>query len=114
MASGAFPLLLLAAAGMSLGLSLGYVSLVATTRPSFRARRVGMKVGLGTGLAYAICNVPWVFLTSPEVKGLVSLAACAVGAVMTLAMHDAAPPENLAAARTEEEHKASLSGSSRS
>jgi hypothetical protein len=110
MVSGAFPLLLLAAAGMSLGLSLGYVSLVATARPAFRARRVGVKVGLGTGLAYAICNVPWVFLSSPEAKGLVSLVACAAGALMTFAMRDAAPPENLAAARTGEEHKAEPAG----
>lgn len=110
MVSGAFPLLLLASAGMSFGLSLGYVSLVATTRPSFRARRIGVKVGLATGLAYAICSVPWVFLSSPEAKGLVSLAACAAGGVMTFAMHDAASPESLAAARHEEEHKAEPPG----
>jgi hypothetical protein len=110
MVSGAFLLLLLAAAGMSLGLSLGYVSLVATTRPAFRARRIGVKVGLATGLAYAICSVPWVFLSSPEAKGLVSLAACAAGAGMTFAMHDAAPPKSLAPAWTEAEHKAGPPG----
>jgi cytochrome c oxidase cbb3-type subunit 2 len=110
MVSGAFPLLLLAAAGMSLGLSLGYVSLIATARPSFRARRIGVKVGLGTGLAYAICSVPWLFLASPEAKGLFSLVACAAGGVMTFAMHDAAPLENLATARTGEEPKAEPAG----
>ncbi|MDY7232697.1 hypothetical protein [Hyalangium rubrum] len=95
LASEALPLLVLSAAGMGLGVSLSYICLVAAARPSFRVERVGMKVGLGTGLAYAIGSVPWLFLASPEAKGLASLVACALGVGMTFVPRDAASSERL-------------------
>jgi len=49
------------------------------------SRRLGMVVGLGTGMAYAWCNLPWIFAASARVQtllaaGVIALAAVAVPA----------------------------------
>lgn len=50
----------------AIGLSLGWltVSLAAGLRAAAGARRLGLAAGLGTGAAYALCNVPRVFEAS--------------------------------------------------
>ena len=53
---------LLVAAGCS-GLALGWLTVTLATglRPAIGTGRLGLVVGLGTGLAYAACNLPAVF-----------------------------------------------------
>lgn len=46
--------------------------------------RLGLAVGLGTGLAYLLCNIPVVFAASPALKGWVSAGAAAVGGAAAL------------------------------
>lgn len=64
-----FPLNLFTAAGVALviGLSLGLltVTLVANLSLWIGLDRPLMKVGLGTGIGYFICNVPWLFNARP-------------------------------------------------
>ena len=63
----AFGVAALAAVGAGIGLALGgaTVTLAAGLRAVVGARRLGMSVGLGTGTAYAFCNLPFVFEAGP-------------------------------------------------
>lgn len=73
------------AAGLS-GLSLGIttVSLALCLRPTVHLRRLGLACGLGTGLAYAVCNLPPVFNATPRIQILVAMGACMVGFAASL------------------------------
>lgn len=55
---------------------------------------VGLHVGIGTGLAYVVCNVPLIFTASPSVKAWVSAAGAALGLVCAMVgrTHTAGPP----------------------
>lgn len=63
------------AAGL-VGLSLGWLTVILTAglRPVTGTARLGLAVGMGTGAAYAICNVPWVFRAPPAVQTGVAVA----------------------------------------
>ena len=63
------------------GLSLGWttVTLSAGLRAVAGANRLGLWCGLGTGLAYAACNVPWVFEATPQVQTVVAIGLALVG-----------------------------------
>jgi cytochrome c oxidase cbb3-type subunit 2 len=51
------------AAGVVVGVSLGALTVVlaSSLRGATRGRRLGLCIGAGTGLAYALCNLPWLF-----------------------------------------------------
>ncbi len=68
-----------ALAACLIGAALGSltVSLAGNIPRLFPKGRRGFLIGLGTGLAYAICNVPVVFTGSAAVQTGVALAACA-------------------------------------
>jgi len=55
------------------------VNLAAGVPFSLRTRHRGLCVGLATGLAYAICNIPTVFGGTPRFQSFVAMAACATG-----------------------------------
>ncbi|HVU32408.1 MAG TPA: cbb3-type cytochrome c oxidase subunit II [Opitutaceae bacterium] len=73
----------LMAAVVVTGLALGWltVSLVAGLREVLGVRRLGWWVGVGTGLAYACCNVPPVFNAAPRVQAVVAAGVALVGAL---------------------------------
>jgi cytochrome c oxidase cbb3-type subunit 2 len=48
--------------------------------------RLGLCVGAGTGLAYALCNMPVLFAASPSAQALAAAAACLLGAGLSLCL----------------------------
>lgn len=64
--AGNWPLLLLAAAVSGVSLGALTVNLATTLRPVVGTKRLGAVIGWGTGLAYAACNVPWIFEADPR------------------------------------------------
>lgn len=76
----------------AVGLALGWltVTLAAGLRAAAGVEKLGLAVGLGTGLAYAACNLPWLFHASPRVQagagaGLMLLATVATRWLRTCA-----------------------------
>ena len=53
-----------------IGLALGWltVTLVAGLRGVLGVKRLGLSTGIGTGVAYALCNVPWIFQAEPRTQ----------------------------------------------
>jgi mono/diheme cytochrome c family protein len=74
---------LLYAAAFLIGASTGTttVTLAAGVRSWLSGPRFGWHVGLGTGLAYLFCNIPWVFDASPVTQTVLSALVCLLGAV---------------------------------
>lgn len=66
------------------GLGLGWltVTLAAGLRSVLPDSRLGWWIGTGTGLAYAICNLPVVFATTAVNQTWVAVAACGLGLVL--------------------------------
>jgi cytochrome c oxidase cbb3-type subunit 2 len=62
-----------------LGTGLVTVTLAAILRPAVGDARLGLTIGLGTGLAYAFCNLPAVFTAGATTQALVALLAVAAG-----------------------------------
>ncbi|MBA3849037.1 MAG: hypothetical protein C0502_03465 [Opitutus sp.] len=65
------------------GLALGAltVTLAALLRGAAGGARLGLCTGLGTGAAYALCNLPSLFTASPVAQAWIAVAAAAVGAM---------------------------------
>ncbi len=70
-------------AGAVVGLSLGWTTVVLSSglRATVGGRRLGLCCGLGTGLAYAACNIPLVFAAPPQVQTVIALVLAAGGAL---------------------------------
>lgn len=62
-----------------LGVGLATVTLAGMLRRSVGDESLGKIIGLGTGLAYGICNLPGIFDASPETQAQLALAAVAAG-----------------------------------
>lgn len=94
LATGLGPILLIAA---GIGLTLGWntVTLASGLRALLPPGRLGWGIGLGTGTAYAFCNVPAVFTATLPVQAGISAGLVAVAAV---ALHRARPVWNAPAA----------------
>ncbi len=75
------------------GLALGWltVHLAGNLHRLLGEARLGLHTGLGTGLAYAFCNVPAVFNASPVSHAWFSAAACLAGLCVVPALADAEP-----------------------
>jgi mono/diheme cytochrome c family protein len=69
----------------AIGLALGWltVTLVAGLRCVVGVKRLGVTVGMGTGAAYALCNVPWIFLAEPRTQAWLAVGFMVVAAVAT-------------------------------
>lgn len=61
------------------GTGLVTVTLAGLLRRAVGDGRLGLLVGLGTGLAYAFCNLPAVFEAGPNTQAHIGLLAAAVG-----------------------------------
>ena len=68
-----------------IGLGLGWltVTLVAGLRGVTGGKRLGVVVGTGTGVAYALCNVPWVFQAEPRVQAWVAVGLMVIAVGVT-------------------------------
>ncbi len=69
----------LAAASIGVFTAVITVALATGLRDLIPGRRFGLAVGLGTGSAYLLCNVPAIFEGSPALRTSVAAAACLVG-----------------------------------
>jgi cytochrome c oxidase cbb3-type subunit 2 len=79
------------------GLGLLTVTLVTHLRQWTGNRNPLLRVGLGTGIAYFICNLPAFFAASAEVQSAVSGALCLVGIGLTFLPIQPQPEETPAA-----------------
>lgn len=72
---------LLPVVALLVGLSVAAVTIgLSSSLPAlFPPGRLGFGAGLGTGLAYFLCNVPGVFSGTPAFQSVFSAAACAAG-----------------------------------
>lgn len=70
------------AAGIGLALGWNTVTLAAGLRTLLPAGRLGLGVGLGTGAAYAFCNVPAVFTAPAHVQTWISVAIVGLAALV--------------------------------
>jgi mono/diheme cytochrome c family protein len=61
------------------GLGLSTVTLVANLDRWIGQDRGILKAGIGTGIAYALCNVPAIFAANPQSQGLLAAALCLGG-----------------------------------
>lgn len=70
--------------GFLIGAALGIttVTLVTHLRGWTGERGAMFKVGLGTGIAYLVCNVPYVFTATPRMQALLAAVLCGVAAAM--------------------------------
>ncbi|MFZ5495113.1 MAG: hypothetical protein ACOZE5_07215 [Verrucomicrobiota bacterium] len=71
----------LAAAGIGLALGWNTVTLAAGLRALLPAGRLGLGAGVGTGAAYALCNVPAIFTAPAPVQTWLCAGFAAVAAV---------------------------------
>lgn len=78
------------------GLALGWltVHLAGNLHRLLAGAPLGLCTGVGTGLAYAFCNVPAVFNSSPHSHAWISAAVCTVGVLVApfLATAETPPP----------------------
>ncbi len=74
-----------AVAAGAVGLALGWltVTLASGLRAAAGGKRLGLVCGAGTGLAYAVCNVPTVFESAAAAQTWIALAVVLAGAGAT-------------------------------
>ncbi len=67
------------------GVALGAltVNLASSLRPVIGTRRLGWVIGCGTGAAYALCNVPWVFEAGPRMQTILAAVIAAMASVLS-------------------------------
>lgn len=75
----AMPAAILIALLIGAGLGIVTVSLVAHLPQWCGSRHPLLAVGAGTGLGYALCNVPALFTASPRIQALVAAVLCLAG-----------------------------------
>ncbi len=71
------------AAAVGASIAVLTVTLAAGLRRFVPLGRLGLTVGFGTGIAYGVCNLPFLFAGSPEIKVIAVIAACGVGWLAT-------------------------------
>ena len=76
-------------AGMAIGGFLGFltVSLIGYLSIKVAPRAAGLTSGIGTGLAYALSNIPAVHKATPTSQALLVAAACVLGVLLVVLLH---------------------------
>lgn len=76
-------LVLLAVTSLLTGGGTGLITVTLATllRREVGGARLGLCVGVGTGIAYGLCNVPAIFAAGVVVQASIALLACGAGAV---------------------------------
>jgi len=77
------PLVLIAAVMIGASLAWTTVTLSLCLRPTLHLKKLGIWCGLGTGLAYAFCNLPPVFTATPSTQTVIALLAALAGFVVS-------------------------------
>jgi cbb3-type cytochrome c oxidase subunit II len=92
------PAAILIALLIGAGLGIVTVSLVAHLPQWCGIRNPLLVVGMGTGLGYALCNVPALFTASPRIQALVAAVLCLAGfaAAASTRAHAVTPPAHTA------------------
>ncbi len=99
LAAHTLPALLAIAALTGISTAVVTVTLAASLRDLLRAHHFGLKVGVATGLAYFICNIPGLFAASPELRAVVPSALCIAAALAFITVRQP-EPETTDAARS--------------
>jgi len=78
--------LLICITACAIGLFLGIltVSLVASLPYYFNQSKIGFKAGIGTGVAYALCNVPVLFHASAQIQAISAAFFCMAGLLVCM------------------------------
>ncbi len=84
LAAGGLPALAVAAASVGVFTAVTTVALATGLRDLLAGRHFGLAVGLGTGSAYLLCNVPPIFEGSPALRAAVAVVACLTGLAAVL------------------------------
>jgi len=77
------PLAIIAAALVGASLAWTTVILSLCLRPTLHLKKLGTWCGLGTGLAYAFCNLPPVFTASPRAQIVIAIIVALFGFVVS-------------------------------
>lgn len=84
-----------AAALTGLGAGLTTVTLAGMLRPAVGGEKLGLIIGLGTGVAYGFCNLPGIFDADADTQAGLALGAVALGAVGGVRLPARFPPGRL-------------------
>ena len=76
-------LLLLAALVSGAALGALTVNLAASLRPVIGTKELGWVIGVGTGVAYALCNVPGIFEAGPKLQTILAAVVTATASVLS-------------------------------
>jgi cytochrome c oxidase cbb3-type subunit 2 len=78
------------------GTGIVTVTLAGMLRREIGGTRLGMAIGLGTGLAYGICNLPPIFSGAKHVQFMVAIAAIGIGLLALQNFEQRGPVEQAA------------------
>lgn len=92
-ASERLPFLFFVSGGIGFSVGLTSVTLSVLLRRLFPARQIGLNAALGTGLAYFVCNIPWLFEAPPVAKGIVACATLSLSVLSTFWLGDVEAPD---------------------
>jgi mono/diheme cytochrome c family protein len=83
-------------AAAAVGLALGWltVTLASGLRAAAGVGRIGRAAGLGTGLAYAFCNVPAVFAAKPETQTAMAIGLMVLSVLATFRLKTEPEPKS--------------------
>jgi cytochrome c oxidase cbb3-type subunit 2 len=81
------PLALIAAVMIGASLAWTTVTLSLCLRPTLHLKKLGAWCGLGTGLAYAFCNLPPVFTATPGSQTVIAIFAALLGFVVSFRLN---------------------------
>jgi cytochrome c oxidase cbb3-type subunit 2 len=81
-------------AACAVGLTLGAVTVVlaASLRRATGDQRLGLCIGAGTGLAYALCNIPWIFHATAAMQTFLAALAVGIASFLPRFMRAGPPP----------------------
>ena len=81
LSASVWPVLMIAAVVSGVALGALTVQLAASLRPVIGTSRLGWVIGIGTGAAYALCNVPWVFEAGARTQTILAAVVAAMASV---------------------------------
>lgn len=84
--AGSLAVMMTAAAGVGLALGAQTVVLTSGLRSVTGGARLGWCLGTGTGLAYALCNLPAIFRATPAAQAIVAVAVAVAGSILARRM----------------------------
>ncbi len=83
--------LMICAALTGVGTGIITVTLAAMVRREVGGEKLGWCIGAGTGLAYGLCNLPFVFNAGAAGQAVMGIVACGAGALAVLGFRQRAP-----------------------